>query len=298
MSKTNIEWSEQTWNPTVGCSEVSAGCRECYAAKMAYRLAAMGQEDYKGLTKKLDNGRTVWTGEVRTLQKRLSIPFKNKKPTVYFVDSMSDLFHEEIGFLSIDAVFRVMNDADWHTFQVLTKRPERALQFYEWKRAQFGGIPWQSKPHVQIGVSVEDQKAADKRIPLLLQIPADVRFLSCEPLLGPVGLTKYLWTGEWLPSYNDPDNQFSKEPMEPIGGLQWVITGGESGPQARACKTEWMQEIVEQCKAAAVPVFVKQLGKILAKQLKASDAKGGNINDFPECLKVREFPETVSLQRS
>jgi protein gp37 len=263
----NIEWTGKTLNPTIGCTEVSAGCRECYAAKMAWRLTHMHPDSqYNGLTKKLANGRIVWTGKIKLLPERLAELAKNKKPTVYFVDSMSDLFHEEIPFDFILKAIFAMEDTPWHTFQILTKRPKRAVEFFEWHS-------WKPSKNIWIGVSVEDQKAANERIPLLLQIPAAIRFLSCEPLLGPLDLRKAF--------YQD---------LGPAR-IHWVITGGESGSNARVCSSEWMADIVKQCKAAGVPVFVKQMGKKLAQLWRMSDSKGGKLEEFPEGLRYREFPK-------
>lgn len=212
-TKSAIEWTESTWNPVTGCSKVSPGCRHCYAERMARRLQAMGQPAYR-------NGFEV------TLQPHaLELPLRWKKPQTIFVNSMSDLFHDKVPEDYIQAVFDVMNRASWHRYQILTKRPERML-------ALDGTIPWQ--PHVWMGVSVEGQKYTP-RIRLLRKSSAHVKFLSLEPLLGP------------LPRLN-------------LRGIHWVIAGGESGPRARPMEEGWVRAIRDQCRRAAVPFFFKQWG--------------------------------------
>lgn len=267
----NIQWTEKTWNPTLGCSEISPGCRECYAAKMAHRLAHMPlqKENYEGLTKKLPNGRIVWTGFVKEMPERLLSVFNNKKPTTYFVDSMSDLFHDDVSFEYLYKVFEMMHLTPQHTYQVLTKRDKRlsllqAVYFHLKRNYPEATFP---AKNVWLGVSVEDEKNKHRVIELI-KVKAAVKFLSCEPLLGPIDLSPYL-----------PD-------------IDWVITGGESGSKHRPCQLEWIESIVDQCKAANVPVFVKQLGSYHAKIRKMSDKKGGNINEFPEHLQLREFPKS------
>ncbi len=209
-----IEWTEQTWNPTVGCSKISPGCKHCYAEKMAHRLQAMGMRGY-------ENGFGL-----SLMPERLAEPLERRKPTIYFVNSMSDLFHEEVPFEYIDRVFDVMKRAHQHTFQVLTKRAERMADYCRGKT-----IP----PNVWLGVSVEDRKHGLPRIKLLRGIDVMVRFLSVEPLLEDLG---------------KPD----------LRGIHWVIVGGESGSKARPMQRQWVDGVKRQCDKYDVPFFFKQWG--------------------------------------
>jgi len=209
-SKSKIEWTGHTWNPVAGCSVLSPGCTNCYAMKMAGRLEAMGQELYKGLTKPTRAG-AVWTGVMRQASDDVLLaPLRRKKPTTYFVNSMSDLFHENIPDEWRDPIFRVMALTPQHTYQVLTKRAERMRDYMDgltrqewWKARLFedGKRPYPFPnwplPNVWLGVSTERQQEADERIPLLLQTPAAVRFTSAEPLLGPLDLKRWMPTGKW-----------------------------------------------------------------------------------------------------
>ena len=280
MSNSKIEWTEQTWNPIVGCSLESPGCTNCYAMKMAGRLALMGTAHYAGTTQKTKAG-FVWTGKINVAPDSILLaPLKRGKPTTYFVNSMSDLFHPDVPDAVIDRVFAVMalcgpqvlpNGKHWpgHIFQVLTKRSARM-------RAYFHGMAWgwrvmEAKkaidpnhiaghggslktkngglPNVWLGVSVEDQRRADERIPDLLATPAAVRFLSCEPLLGPVDLGELqagLPVNAWLTWLDKVD---------------WVIAGGESGPGARPMHPDWARSIRDQCADAGVPFHFKQWGE-------------------------------------
>ena len=290
---TKIEWTDATWNPMAGCSIVSPGCHKCYAMRTAYRLEAMGQEKYQGTTEK-ENGRILWTGKINLDEKALSIPLKKKKPTTWFVNSMSDLFHEDVPFEFVDKVFAVMALCPQHTFQVLTKRPERMAEYLstamcriagvldsEFKLGPFpNGIVW-PKRNIWLGTSVEDQQRADERIPHLLRCPATVRFLSCEPLLGPIDLL------------------LSAPELDDIGcGIDWVIAGGESGPGARRCDIENIRFIVRQCRDASVPCFVKQVGSNSFMGVKGfgptiKHPKGGEISEWPEDIRVREMPHVA-----
>ncbi len=218
-AKSTIEWTESTWNPVTGCSKLSPGCRNCYAERMTKRLQAMGQPNYA-------NGFLVTTHE-----KALEIPLHWKKPQVVFVNSMSDLFHRKVPLSFIRKVFEVMNSAHWHQYQVLTKRSERLLELDE-------KLPWAD--HIWMGVSVESE-AQKFRIDHLRQTNAHIKFLSLEPLIGPV-----------------PDIDLS--------GIDWVIVGGESGPGARPMKEEWVVDIRDQCRKACVPFFFKQWGGIFKKK--------------------------------
>lgn len=279
---TKIEWvtnSEgvkgETWNPFVGCSRVSPGCQACYAERMAKRLIAMGQEKYQGTVDK--NGR--WTGNLNFDIDNYQAPLKRKTPTVYFVNSMSDLFHEKVGFNWIMRVWDVMRDTPQHTYQILTKRADIMSRTGKALSEIYGVLP-----NVWLGVSVETQQYADERIPYLLETPAAIRFLSCEPLLGPVDLDGYLGTELQLSDYD----------FDIGDGVDWVIVGGESGPGARAFDLDWANSLVKQCQNTDTAVFVKQLGsnpRMDNVGYPTKDKKGGDINEWPEWLRVREFPK-------
>lgn len=226
MAESSIEWTDATWNPVGGCSIVSPGCTNCYAMRMAARLQRMGHEKYQGTTRK-SGGRDVWTGRINLDPVTLEAPFKWAKPRRIFVNSMSDLFHEDVPKAYIRRVWRVMRDANWHQFQVLTKRPEHMLALLQ--RADFEQLP-----NVWVGTSVEDEDHSF-RVDILRKVPASIRFLSIEPLLAPVGALD-------------------------LEGIHWVIVGGESGPHARPMKSKWVDEVHEQCRAQEVPFFFKQWG--------------------------------------
>lgn len=226
MAKTRIEWTDRAWNPTTGCTKVSAGCKHCYAEVMAQRLKAMGSPHYK-------NG-----FEVEVHPDALGLPLHWKKPQRIFVNSMSDLFHKDIALEFICKVFAVMGQAKQHIFQILTKRHERLAEISP-------RLTWWSNIHML--VSVEDQENADKRIPHLLQCGAAVRGVSLEPLLGPVQLAHY------MPA---PVGHIERYRMP-----NWVIVGGESGPGARPFDPDWARDVLKQCRAAGVPFFMKQINK-------------------------------------
>lgn len=246
MSKTTIEWCvrpgthPETWNPVTGCTKVSQGCKNCYAETMHKRLRAMGQEKYQN----------NFLAGAREQPSALSIPFKWKKPRTVFVNSMSDLFHYSIGTEFLNKVFAVMMMSPQHTFIILTKRPERMKEYF--KNEFFRNVSTEILPNVWLGVSVEDQAAADERIPLLFHVPAAVRFISCEPLLGQVDLTDYLFNQYYTEPYN---------PTDPIINIDWVIAGGESGKNARPMHPDWVRQLRDQCISAEVPFFFKQWGE-------------------------------------
>jgi protein gp37 len=402
--KSHIEWTESTWNPVTGCTKVSQGCKHCYAKHQAWpRLKASPQTVYFGREFE----------DVQCHPERLDQPLRWTKPRRIFVNSMSDLFHEAVPESFIDSVWAVMALAPHHTYQILTKRPERMRNYlthperyqrvlraadpFRQMRPKLGGIgisdpaspAWWRQ--VWLGVSVEDQATADERIPLLLDTPAAVRWISAEPLLGPVDLTRWVrpiammepvkapatwsewnagglwpdWVPErwrhniesfwaddwrrgpraWLQSAIDQNAaphgaiMTSTDPLVGKGpvtgrflhtwnnmcvlvdeageahvtstphaglidfnapksssyqGVQWVVVGGESGPNARPTVIGHVREIVQQCKAAGVPVLVKQLGarptnrEGMPHPLK--DRKGGDISEFPEDIRIREYP--------
>ena len=208
----HIEWTEATWNPVTGCTKVSPGCTHCYAETFARRFEGVAGHPY-------EHG-----FDVQLRPERLGQPLAWKRPRLIFVNSMSDLFHEEVPAHYIESIFRTMDAASWHTFQILTKRPERALEMA-------ATLPWPD--NIWLGVSVENQWWT-KRISTLREIPASIRFLSCEPLLAKLQLD--------------------------LTGISWVIAGGESGPKARRASPEWFRSIRDQCIEAAVPFFFKQWG--------------------------------------
>jgi protein gp37 len=263
----NIEWTDATWNPIRGCTRVSAGCQNCYAERVAIRFSGKGQA-YDGLAK-ITNGHPQWTGKVAFVEKHLNDPLKWKEPRRIFVNSMSDLFHEKLSDEYIQKIFKVMCQAKQHVFQVLTKRPKRMLNFLSrWNSMtrDFGPLyphVWPQK-HVWLGVSCENQPTADERIPLLLQTPAAVRWISAEPLLGPINVRmigaapKYpidALTGAWAVKEN-LDGHYKQEDR-----IHWVVAGGESGPNARPMHPDWARSLRDQCKAAGVPFFFKQHGE-------------------------------------
>ena len=228
-----IEWTEATWNPVVGCRKVSDGCRFCYAERMAARLSAMAKAalaSNENAGRKENYARVVtadgrWNGHVVLDEMALDIPLRWRTPRKVFVNSMSDLFHKDVPLDFIQRVFSTMSNSSQHTYQVLTKRPERALELAP-------KLSW--PPNVWLGVSVEDARVIE-RIDLLRQIPSSIRFLSIEPLLGPL-------------------------PELDLTGIEWVIVGGESGPHARPVDAEWVREVRDKCLEFNVPFFFKQWG--------------------------------------
>ncbi|MBW3663549.1 MAG: phage Gp37/Gp68 family protein [Actinobacteria bacterium] len=323
-----IEWTDATWNPVTGCDRVSPGCDNCYALTGARRWKAMGNPRYQ-----LDGDpRTSGPGfGVALHADKLDQPLRWSKPRRIFVNSTSDLFHPRIPEEFIARVFATMAAAPQHTFQVLTKRPKRmhallggdyaaGLQTllevaHDEREAQaLYDADW-PLPNVWLGVSVEDAQRADERIPALIDTPAAVRFLSCEPLLGRLDLRDYLHGpgicercggsgsvpvlggGAMCPAC-EYDNARWMGPSP----IQWVIVGGESGPGARPMDVAWARTIVGQCQAAGVPVFVKQLGSRPFHHVVAGvtdwpisrHSKGGDPEEWPTDLRVREWPEAVS----
>lgn len=226
MAASDIEWTEATWNPIAGCSIVSPGCTNCYAMRMAARLQAMGMAKYAGTTRK-SGKRHVWTGRVNIDQTALTAPLSWKKPQRIFVNSMSDLFQDKASEAFIKRVWRVMEQAHWHSFQVLTKRPERMLELLS--KPGFSVLP-----NVWLGTSVESDDQLD-RLDVLRRVPAHIRFVSFEPLLGPI----------IAPDLHD---------------IHWAIIGGESGPRARPMEAWWVEQLHEACEQQAVAFFFKQWG--------------------------------------
>jgi protein gp37 len=333
VGETSIQWTDRTWNCIRGCSRVSEGCRNCYAERIAVRFSGPGKP-YEGFAdvprgKRHSQTGTAtcgvrghWTGRVELIPSKLEEPLHWRKPRRVFVNSMSDLFHEALDFHDIAAVYGVMAAAMKHTFQVLTKRPERRRAFMRWmteltgatdalgappfanmktnpilggmmaagqRGVTFPPIPLDAPPpawplpNVWEGVSVEDQATADARIPLLLQTPAAKHFVSYEPALGPVDFAR------WLSIRRSTGlSEWVKDGERNL--LDWIIVGGESGPHARPFYTDWARLVLRQCRAAGVPCFIKQLGSFWAKRHKA-DPKGGDPAEWPADLRVREFPK-------
>lgn len=297
---TKIQWTDATWNPVRGCSRVSEGCRNCYAEGVAARFSGNDPAGkplaYYGLARRADNGEPRWTGEVRMVPEHLDQPIRWKKPRRIFVNSMSDLFHGKLTYEQIESVFLVMLAAPRHTYQILTKREKRMRSFVDKFCADRGldALP----PFIWLGVSVEDQANAEERIPELLATRASVRFLSAEPLLGPLNLARIPWGGiatDVLGGWRTPAD-----------GIHWVIVGGESGRNARPFDVQWARDIVDQCNAAGVAAFVKQLGarpyestKIDGVKreawLELGDGHGGNIAEWPSWVPhTREFPAVAT----
>lgn len=338
---TGIEWTDETWNPVVGCTKVSQGCKHCYAKTihdMRHKAYLAGKKVAPQYAHPFET--------VQLMPDRLDEPLRRRRPTKYFVNSVSDLFHEDVPDEYLDRVFAVMGLAERHTFQVLSKRPGRMRDYmravglreriaaaanaimreskttrgfdqalshrFLWTRCDsLDPGPWANRlagiaddqwplPNVWLGASVEDQKAADERIPLLLDTPAAVRFLSCEPLLGPVDLTRVgVWRDDPLSALEEIVGHVERPPVD------WVIVGGESGKGARACDVAWIESIVAECGLVGVPVFVKQLGSRPemtvtlqgGRQHTAGvrvSAKGGEMSEWPPILRVRQFPGEVA----
>lgn len=239
MARSDIEWTDYSWNFITGCNKVSAGCKNCYAETIANRF----WKERKFTDVQID-------------ESKLELPLHLKKPRMIFVNSMSDLFHEKISFEVIAKCWDTMFDTERHTYQILTKRPERMLDFIKWmNEKQNRGTDYNN---VWLGVSVENQQTVDERIPFLLQTPAVVRWLSVEPMLEKIKL------------YD-------------VYKINWVVVGCESGHNRRECKLEWVENIVEQCKQGNIPIFVKQL-QINGKVVK-------DINQFPKHLQIRQYPQ-------
>jgi protein gp37 len=240
MGKTKIEWTDQTWNPVTGCTKISEGCAHCYAKRMSKRLA--GRCGYPEAPHNFD---------VTLHPDRLDEPLRWRKPRRVFVCSMGDLFHEDVPFGFIRRVFWTMwHWSSIHIYQILTKRPHIMLSFFDYLQGTDGG-DLIGLPNVWLGVTAENQEQADKRIPILLQIPAAVRFVSVEPMLGPADLS------EWI----NPQGATARDDPARYSLLDWVICGGESGPGARPMHPDWARSLRDQCQMAGVPFFFKQWGE-------------------------------------
>lgn len=291
---TAIEWTEQTWNPTTGCDRISPGCDNCYALTMAKRLKGMGQAKYQNDGDPRTSGPGFGlTGHPDTLGE----PLRWKKPRRVFVNSMSDLFHARVTTSLITDVWKIMAATPQHTYQILTKRASRLAPVLAKVHAELGLTD--PLPNVWLGVSVESQKYADLRIPALLTAPAAVRFLSCEPLLGPVDLKQAVRTlGSERGHGLTASFVHAGDCCRKFHGIDWVIVGGESGPGARPMELDWAVSLVGQCQTAGTAVFVKQLGSVWARDHHTGgksvaahgDTKGGKPEHWPADLRVREYP--------
>ena len=268
MTKTKIEWADEVWNPTVGCTQLSIGCQNCYAERMFNRFHRWPVfPPYEKFS------------EVRCYPERLNQPLHWKKPRRVFVDSMSDLFHENVPDEFIQQVFTVMISATWHTFMVLTKRPQRMLEIISRYKV------YQSE-NIWLGVTAENQATADYRIPLLLQTPAAVRFVSVEPMLEEINLLQINASDKdecciLFPLAGEFTCDGRNEPM-PIrgGGISWVICGCESGPGARPMKMSWAAYLKHQCVFAGVPFFLKQM-MVNGKLVKMPELDGKVWDEIP-----------------
>jgi protein gp37 len=295
---TQIEWTEATWNPITGCSLASPGCTNCYAMQLAgTRLAHIPSR--AGLTREV-NGNHVWTGEVRFNEQWLDQPLRWKRPRMIFVCAHGDLFHESVPDEWIDKAFAVMALAPQHTFQVLTKRAGRMRDFFRettgW-RARIAELLNELKPsplwngnvyqgwqnlhgrpdglsNVWLGVSVEDQSRANERIPDLLATPAAIRWISAEPLLGPVNIIDAMWARDGFSSIH--------------ATIDWVVCGGESGTKARPMHPDWARNLRDQCKDSDTPFFFKQWGEFIPC---VTDDDGHGLRCYPDGAECQAFFE-------
>ncbi|MFB2970362.1 phage Gp37/Gp68 family protein [Aerosakkonema sp. BLCC-F183] len=303
---TSIAWTDESWNPIVGCSKISAGCANCYAASAAKSARLQQFPQYQKVEK--------WDGTIEFVESQLLKPLSWRSPKKIFTCSMSDVFHENALDEWRDRAFAIMALCPQHTFQILTKRPDIMLKYIsglttnrlkralpsniEYSRLDSVKLPLQN---VWLGVSVENQVVADERIPLLLETPAEIRFLSCEPLLEEVHLEEWLWQTVTI-CWGNGDDEWGYD-GEPTDRLHWVICGGESGSKARQCNVDWIRSLVRQCQDAEIPVFVKQLGANVIgsspyiadvadthHQIKFRDRKASDISEWPEDLRIQQFP--------
>lgn len=354
-TNTKIEWTDRVWNPTTGCTRVSSGCDFCYAVRTTHRFAMMKPKVYGGLTVLNNKGERHFNGTVRCLPERLPDPLHWRKPCRVFVNSMSDLFHKDVPFEFIDKVFAVMALCPQHVFQILTKRPERMEEYLLWidprmtvgdtdrvdrvaraARQRYGeSMIFLPLSNVWLGTSIEDQATADERIPHLLRCPAAVRFLSVEPMLGPIeNITRWIELaknihgdgpfayihappGVYCAESNprgalsvraQPEGLLGVKPSE-FRRIDWVICGGESGPGARPVHPEWVRSIRDQCHAPGVPFFFKQWGEFAPQENLRSVYGSTKMVDgmyrigkkaagaMLDGREWREYPETAATKR-
>lgn len=339
MADTTIQWADKVWNPIAGCSLVSPGCTNCYAMRVAARIERMGgPAHYAGLTQPSKAG-PIWTGRIGIASdETLTAPLRWRRPARIFVNSMSDLFHEGVADEVIDRIFAVMALAPQHTFLLLTKRPARMRDYVRIRAGDWmvtlpdaagrlmedgdgaadsvANAEW-PLPNVWLGVSVEDQARADERIPILLDTPAAVRWISAEPLLGPVDLRQVRYPvedGVGGAVHNALTGYSPDTPWELVrqrmpdrfgrGRVDWVVVGGESGPKARPFNIAWARSTIRQCTDAGVPVFMKQTGSNPVGWLAEQDPErivppaihdraGGDPTEWPEDLRMRRFPRAL-----
>lgn len=316
--RTGIEWTEATWNPVVGCSLKSPGCTNCYAMGQAARIVRMTPSSHYEGTVQSSKAGPVWTGVLKPAPEHITLqPLRWRRPRFVFVNSMSDLFHEAVPDDLIDRVFAVMALCPQHTFQILTKRPERMRAYLSAARSHPVGMAALDQtmkshaqdprstiganvklqgdiahlsvwplPNVWLGVSVEDQRRADERIPLLLETPAAVRWISAEPLLGPLALSSYLLGEE---QHGMVGQQIGWRPP-----LDWVVIGGESGHEARPMLPDWARAVRDQCATAEVPFLFKQWGEWVS----VSEVAGpGAHHTFPDGSTVRRVGKKAAGRR-
>lgn len=306
--KTGISWTDATWSPLVGCDKVSRGCDHCYAIRTAHRMTAnpnpLVSQAYAGTE---DGGE--WTGQVNLLPSRLDQPLRWRKPRRIFVNAQSDLFHKDVPDEFIARVFAVMALTPRHTYQVLTKRHGRMRSLlrsdnfrpavedamrgivaaYRTERAWYAAWPL---PNLWLGVSVEDQSAADLRIPALLDTPAAVRWISAEPLLGPVDMSGLMqcFRCKTIHKFGPCDPMGRPSPYGVLSKrhIDWLICGGESGPGARPMHPDWARTLRDQCASTGTPFFLKQAGSVLAREWGCT-GKGTDPDEWPESF-PREYP--------
>lgn len=300
MKNSKIEWTDHTWNPVTGCTKVSAGCRNCYAEKLSKRkFGEWKDRDFS---------------EILLKEHKLKEPFSIRKPSKIFVNSMSDLFHDDVLDSFIDRIFGVMALNPKHTFQVLTKRPERMLEYlttedrageigdvaysfvesnwqtrsikmpHEWTTDKWSGLVEWPLPNVWLGVSVEDQETADGRIPFLMEAPAKIKFISAEPLLGEIDLTNletedYGTVNALKGNLDILSMGYYEDVWGTLSPIDWVIAGGESGPNARLVRPNWIRNLRDQCTDADVPFFFKQWGD---KRNSGARLDGEEWKQFPK----------------
>lgn len=290
-TKSSIQWTGKTWNPITGCSRVSPGCQNCYAEAMAFRLMHMPHtaDRYAGTVRKTKAGKIQFTGQVNTVPEVLNQPRTWKSPTLVFVNSMSDLFHENVPREFLMEIWKVIRETPWNTYQILTKRPERIA----------ANLPddWgYGYPNVWLGVSIENQDQMKRLWSSYIgdgiaftdsfgdyERTNNKFFISFEPLIGPIDLHRRLIpdSGEWFGDIHDM--------------VDWVIIGGESGRNYRECRVEWINRLIDQIQEMngqdhTISIFVKQFGTHLAKEMGLKDKKGGDPSEWPEHLRIREFP--------
>lgn len=320
MTLTLINWADRVWNPFLGCTRVSPGCDACYAIGTAWMRSSNPNPKiaaaFVGLTVKTPDG-IDWTGRVNLLPDRLREPLTVRKPQKWFVNSLSDVFHEGVPREFLVQVFAVMAAAHWHVFQVATKRharmrallsdPKFAAEVRE-KHAEYArpGSPpftW-PLPGLWLGVSAENRKWWEIRTTALLDTPAVIRWVSAEPLLEELCLDMCDWTppgeegfpgthnpltGEWWPAIGDPDEEYANR-VTGLPKINWIVIGGESGGHARPCDLKWIRSMRDQCQHAGTALWIKQTGTVAARQF-GIVGKGDDLGDLPEDLRIRAFPQ-------